>query len=257
MTDENDSTDYRLVVRPSRDDRPSRDEMTPAMAERTPAEEEEHAELDKLEEELTKLRLEEISRESDLLFQDDVWITQHALALIAFKDKRRIVDDSWRSPRPLTPAPVETNPRKVLWQWLIDGKTAASVNGEEKSPRFWDSVEHYQLLSTFPKACFRRDDLVKLVFGGEASPKAQVAPGKSPVPPTVHASRSRGPRPRKLELVLEAMRDDIAAGVDLKDMLEKGMAAKYAASRDTCRKARNIALTPASTNSDKQSPNDK
>src|SRR5271165_3466419 len=129
MTDENDSTDYRLVVRPSRDDRPSRDEMTPAMAERTPAEEEEeHAELDKLEEEQRESILEQIGRESDLLFKDSVWITQHALALIAFKDKRRIADDSWRSLRPLTPGPVETNPRKVLWQWLIDGKIKASLD---------------------------------------------------------------------------------------------------------------------------------
>ena len=89
MADENDFTDHLHVVRPSRV------EMTlPAMAERTPKEEE-HAELDKLEEELTKRRLEEIGRNSDLLFKDPVWITPHALNLIAFRDKKRIADNSW------------------------------------------------------------------------------------------------------------------------------------------------------------------
>lgn len=149
MADENDFTDY----------------LPPAMAERTPAEEEEHAELDKLEEEQRKSILEQIGRDSDLLFKDPRWNTLHVLSLIAFKDQRRIVDNSWHWLRPRMPAPVETNPCKVLHNWLLEERITASIEGEEKSPSFWDDKEYYNLRRKFPNACFRRDDLLKLVFG--------------------------------------------------------------------------------------------
>jgi hypothetical protein len=55
--------------------------------------------------------------------------------------------------------------------------------------------------------------------------------------------RPRGARPKKLERVKEAMRNDIRQGrrtwAELSDMHEKDLAAEYQVSRDTARKARN------------------
>jgi hypothetical protein len=67
------------------------------------------------------------------------------------------------------------------------------------------------------------------------------AAAKSPV--EARLRRPRGPRPKKLEQVKEAMRDDIRCGrrtvEDLREMREKELAAQYGdVSRDTARKAR-------------------
>jgi DNA-binding GntR family transcriptional regulator len=54
--------------------------------------------------------------------------------------------------------------------------------------------------------------------------------------------RPRGAKPKKLEQVKEAMRDDIWQGrrtvAELSNMREKVLAAEYGVSRDTARKAR-------------------
>jgi hypothetical protein len=91
----------------------------------------------------------------------------------------------------------------------------------------------------------------------EASQEAQPDSAQSSTPPIVHARRPRGPKADKGKMVLEAMRRDIEAGVDLENMLEKKMVEKYSAARDTCRKYRDIALAQTSTNSDNYSANDK
>ena len=224
MADENDFTDHLHVVRPSRV------EVTPpALAERTTDEEEENARLDKLEEEQRKNILEQIGRESDLLFKDLVWNTRHALALIAFKDVRRITDDSWHGLHPRAPAPVETNPRKVLHDWLLEPRITASINGEEKSPRFWDSVEYYELLRKYPNACFRRDDLLKLVL-----PPTE-APGSSP-----KTSSRRNPRrpAAERERVKKAIIADVEQGHDPTTFAVAAAGKNYKTSEDTFIKAR-------------------
>jgi DNA-binding GntR family transcriptional regulator len=54
--------------------------------------------------------------------------------------------------------------------------------------------------------------------------------------------RPRGAKPKKLEQVKEAMRNDIRQGrrtvAELSNMREKVLAAEYGVSRDTARKAR-------------------
>ncbi len=66
------------------------------------------------------------------------------------------------------------------------------------------------------------------------------AASKSPV--ETRLRRPRGPKPKKLEQVKEAMRNDIRQGrrtvAELSNMLEKDLAAEYGVSRDTARKAR-------------------
>ena len=60
------------------------------------------------------------------------------------------------------------------------------------------------------------------------------------------SKRPRGPKPKKLEQVMEAMRTDIRQRrqtlAQLRDMREKDLAAEYGVSRDTARKARNAVL---------------
>jgi hypothetical protein len=59
-------------------------------------------------------------------------------------------------------------------------------------------------------------------------------------------SRGRGPRPEKLNAAIVKMKQDIAKGeltrAELRDMLEKELAARYGVSRDTARRARNAVL---------------
>jgi hypothetical protein len=66
------------------------------------------------------------------------------------------------------------------------------------------------------------------------------AASKSPVEAGLR--RPRGPKPKKLEQVKEAMRNDIRQGrrtvAELSNTLEKDLAAEYDVSRDTARKAR-------------------
>jgi hypothetical protein len=72
-------------------------------------------------------------------------------------------------------------------------------------------------------------------------------------PPSVPASappafrRQRGPKPKKLEQVKEAMRGDLQrvryTKAGLQAMLEKELAVIYGVSRDTARKARNAVLS--------------
>lgn len=60
---------------------------------------------------------------------------------------------------------------------------------------------------------------------------------------TTGLSRPRGAKPKKLERVKEAMKDDVKQGrhsiAELREMREKDLAAEYGVSRDTARKARN------------------
>jgi hypothetical protein len=88
-------------------------------------------------------------------------------------------------------------------------------------------------------------------FAASPKPANHLAPdGTIPIPKAASKSpvearlrRPRGPRPKKLEQVKEAMRDDIRCGrrtvEDLREMREKELAAQYGdVSRDTARRAR-------------------
>ena len=55
--------------------------------------------------------------------------------------------------------------------------------------------------------------------------------------------RPRGRRPPQLPRVLTAMQADLENGFDLNRATEEEMKAKYAASRDVCRRARGKALS--------------
>ena len=69
----------------------------------------------------------------------------------------------------------------------------------------------------------------------------------SPTAAPTHSARPLGRRPKKLDQVKEAMREDIRLGRKtpdgLRDMLEKELAAGYGVSRDTARKARDAVLS--------------
>jgi hypothetical protein len=87
-------------------------------------------------------------------------------------------------------------------------------------------------------------------FAASTKPANQLAPdGTIPIPSAAskrlaEASlrRPRGAKPKKLEQVKKAMRNDILRGrrtmTELSDMLEKDLAAVFGVSRDTARKAR-------------------
>jgi hypothetical protein len=69
----------------------------------------------------------------------------------------------------------------------------------------------------------------------------------SPTAAPTHSARPLGRRPKKLEQVKAAMREDIRlrqTTLDgLRDMLEKELSARYGVSRDTARRARDIVLS--------------
>jgi hypothetical protein len=73
----------------------------------------------------------------------------------------------------------------------------------------------------------------------------------SPTAASTHSARPPGRRPKKLDQVKEAMRDDIWRGRKtpdgLRDMLEKDLAAGYGVSRDTARRARVAVLSERPT----------
>jgi hypothetical protein len=77
------------------------------------------------------------------------------------------------------------------------------------------------------------------------------------------SARSRGPRPKKLQQTIDAMRNDIREGrrtaAELEAMLEKTLPANYGGvSRDTARKARNAVLSELNQNNLRQTAtNDK
>jgi hypothetical protein len=68
----------------------------------------------------------------------------------------------------------------------------------------------------------------------------------SPTAAPTHSARPRGRRPKKLDQVKEAMREDIRlfqkTPDGLRHMLEKELAARYGVSRDTARRARDAVL---------------
>ena len=61
----------------------------------------------------------------------------------------------------------------------------------------------------------------------------------------------RGRKPQVIERVKADMRAAISKGVPLRDLLEKDMQVRFAASRDTCRKAREAVLAESSRVGDK------
>jgi len=67
------------------------------------------------------------------------------------------------------------------------------------------------------------------------------------------AARARGRRPEKLQQVKEAMKTDLRRGrytlAELQEMKEKELAATYAVSRDTARKARRAVVSEIAENS--------
>jgi hypothetical protein len=81
-------------------------------------------------------------------------------------------------------------------------------------------------------------------FAASTKPANHLAPdGAVPIRPIeAGLRRSRGPKPKKLEQVKEAMRNDIRQGrrtvAELSNMREKDLTAEYGVSRDTARKAR-------------------
>jgi hypothetical protein len=89
--------------------------------------------------------------------------------------------------------------------------------------------------------------------GSSVSPDAGVTTmsspsiAASPIQAPTHSARPRGRRPKKLDQVKEAMREDIQLGQEtpdgLRDMPEKDLAANYGVSRDTARRARDAILS--------------
>jgi hypothetical protein len=81
-------------------------------------------------------------------------------------------------------------------------------------------------------------------FAASTKPANHLAPdGTIPIRPVeAGLRRSRGAKPKKLEQVKEAMRNDIRQGrrtvAELSNMREKDLAAEYGVSRDTARRAR-------------------
>jgi hypothetical protein len=73
----------------------------------------------------------------------------------------------------------------------------------------------------------------------------------SPMPAPPHSARPRGRRPKKLNQVKAAMREDIrlrqTTPDGLRDMLEKDLAARYGVVRDTARRARDAVLSEMPT----------
>jgi Bacterial regulatory proteins, gntR family len=73
----------------------------------------------------------------------------------------------------------------------------------------------------------------------------------SPMQAPTHSTRQLGRRPKKLDQVKEAMREDIRGGQKtadgLRHMLEKELAARYGVSRDTARRARDAVLSERPT----------
>jgi hypothetical protein len=89
------------------------------------------------------------------------------------------------------------------------------------------------------------NDLQGLAESSAASGSSSVNRGRK-LPPR-HDARTRGPKQSKREGVKNAMLTDLCTGrltkAELERMLEKVMEKKYGASRDTCRKARDDALS--------------
>jgi Bacterial regulatory proteins, gntR family len=73
----------------------------------------------------------------------------------------------------------------------------------------------------------------------------------SPIPTQKHSARLRGRKAKKLNQVKAAMSEDIRRGRktpnDLREMLEKDLAASYGVSRETARKARDVVLSEMPT----------
>jgi Bacterial regulatory proteins, gntR family len=98
-------------------------------------------------------------------------------------------------------------------------------------------------------------------FAASTKPANHLAPdGTIPIPGAASESpveaglrRPRGAKPKKLEQVKQAMRNDIQQGrrtrAELSSMREKELAAEYGVSRDTARKARKAVLSEFVENS--------
>ena len=114
-------------------------------------------------------------------------------------------------------------------QWLIEGKIAASLDGERKTPEFWYSVNYYDLLQRYGRAYFLRDDLLKLVFLPDG-------------PPVAAKPKSARRNPRRTAVGREAVKEKMRANfLEGKNPLEQKTsegAADYGVSEDTFIKAR-------------------
>ena len=148
-----------------------------------------------------EIRSGEIARESELLFRDPVWDMPHVLALIAFRDKNRITDHSWHRPRPRPPAPVEANPQWMLYNWLLEEKINAYIDGEKIDKGFWISIEYHDLRKKYHHARFLRDNVLKLVFD-ELQDRAEAEPPhNAPMAKTAPVA----PKERAQEVVLQTV----------------------------------------------------
>jgi hypothetical protein len=90
----------------------------------------------------------------------------------------------------------------------------------------------------FRRLCVRKSDM-QVLWPRQGPPAAETAP----IPPAAVKRRPRGKPGEVKDRVMEAMRRDHQSGYDLARAKEVEMEARYAASRDTCRKARSEVLS--------------
>jgi hypothetical protein len=140
--------------------------------------------------------------------------------------------------------PVNLKPEDLDWERSCPAEPWAIRREIFGIPGFW----HFEWIE------LSRTDVADVLCtpGRPGSAEKLVCPGPRPnvgpqKPEVAGPVRRRGPRPRKSEQTMEAMRDDIRQGrrtmSDLEEMLEKDLAAHYGVSRDTARKARSAVLS--------------
>jgi hypothetical protein len=140
---------------------------------------------------------------------------------------------------------------------LAKGKVRAKDSlGVDIEPEFWEyaaiadggsviNLSSGRKLGWF-KVC-AAEVLALWSISGEAegAPVAAANVAADAPPAVAHTAKPRGPRPTTRERVVREMREEIAAGVDLKTWKEEALSAQFKASRDVCRTARKLALASA------------
>jgi hypothetical protein len=109
-----------------------------------------------------------------------------------------------------------------------------------------DLEEKLLLARAAAAAAFQNRDFAELIRRKEETHALNELLAKLRPAKVSHATRRRGRKPLKFDRVLAAMRADLARGEkpeDLADLTEKELAGRYGASRDTCRRARDHALS--------------
>lgn len=133
-----------------------------------------------------------------------------------------------------------------------DGRTAVSEKGWKSVDWQAGTLQDYPVLVLWPHVEQEIKTIQQAIPGKQ--PRAPQTPAPLPKlssrPAHLGSVRPRGPRPRKRDLIVERMVADFAHDPDrLNDEKEEALASRYDASRDTVRRARQLALEQL--NSDK------